>query len=151
MRPCLKRREPVGPEDSIKMEPQDPVLNSANEAPVCPSVQTAPGAYTLANLPVVLPPSFQQPQRKRKREANARVTKGMGEERLCKRPRAAHLEALPEEQQRNAQEESEQPPAQLQPRRSTRIQAMNGKKNSPPPIAENPAKPTSQKWAVRKK
>lgn len=147
------------------MEPraQDSVPTSANEASECPAVQTLQEAHTLAShhlpsdIPVELPSPSRQPQRKRKREPDAGATTGTGEEvpRACKRPRKAQVKTLPEEQQRNAgevrQSEHEQPHAQPQPRRSTRIRAMNGKKDAAPPMAETPMKPTGRKRTVRKK
>ena len=151
--------------NSTNMEPQaqDSVPTSPNEASGCPGVQTPQEAHTLAlhhlpsDIAVEFPSSSRQPQRKRKRDPDAGPTTGTGEEepRACKRPRKGQVKTLSEERQRNAQQarqnEHEQPHAQPQPRRSTRIWAMNGKKDAAPPMAEIPVKLTGRKRTVRKK
>jgi hypothetical protein len=124
-------------------------------APSLPS--TADGKNIPQTHPSMDPPagkasSSSRPQRKRKREVGAEDGKEAG---AHKRPRKARIEGLPEGQRRDAREggqnEHEQAPAQPQLRRSTRIQAMNKRRDTVPPQGEIPARSTSRKRAVGKK
>ena len=125
-----------------------------------PSGATDPQPPPAGHIPAALAPSSGTPQRKRKRDVDAGDGKEKGEEKGEEKPLAhkrrgkARLGTLPEEQQSDAREgrqnEHEQPPVQLQPRRSTRIQERKNKGAALPKV-ENPAKPASRKRTVRKK
>jgi hypothetical protein len=133
-------------------------INTESISPAAP-IQAAPllapdGASIPQEPPLEDTPaglsSSSRPQRKRKREVEGNKELG-----AHKRPRKTRLEMLPEEQQKDTREgiqnEHEQPPAQPQPRRSTRIQAMNKRRDGVPSKHDIPASPTSRKRAVRKK
>ena len=169
-------RESVFLGTPIKVESPDPdsLLTALRETPTRTSAQisleapsqaapslppTATGQFDpqtppSEDAPARHAPSSSRPQRKRKRGLVA----GEGKEeesRAQKRPRKARVETLPEGQRRDAREgredEYEQPPAQLQPRRSARIRAINNQQDVVPSNVEIPPKSTSRKLAIRKK
>jgi len=139
----------------IKLEPLAEDFFLTSPSPTRPTSQ-APQPPPTGHIPAGLASASRPPQRKRKRDVGAGDGKETGEEKppAHKRRRNARLETLSEEQQGDArggrQSEHEQPPVQVQPRRSTRIQARN-KKDAALPKIENPAKPASRKRTVRKK
>jgi len=169
--------ESVCPGALIEVEPQAQNSFSTSQASTRPASQPPQRAHILAARPLppspigkldpYLPPaesivaglvsSSRQRQRKRKREVDAGDNKETGAEEPggYKRPRKLRLEKLlggwPRDAREGGGNEQGQPPAESQPRRSTRIQATNKKKGAAPPKTENPAKSAGRRRAGRKK
>ena len=158
----------------IEVEPRAQNSFSTSQASTRPASQPPQRAHILAARPLppspigkldpYLPPaesivvglvsSSRQPQRKRKREVDAGDSKetGVEEPGAYKRPRKSRLEKLlGGDAWKGGENEQEQPPAESQPRRSTRIQVTNKEMGAAPPKTENPAKPAGQRRAGRKK
>jgi len=144
-------------ETPTRSRAQTPLEAPSQAAPSLPPTATGqfdPQPPPSEDAPARHASSSSRPQRKRKRG----VVAGEGSEeepRAQKRPRKARVETLAERQQRDAREgredEHEQPSAQLQPRRSARIRAINNQQDVGLPKVGIPAKSTSLKRVVRKK
>jgi hypothetical protein len=135
MTPPHINMESISPGAPIQTAPSLPLMSQSQNVPQAPPSEDAPAG---------LSPSS-RPQGKRKREVG--VGDGNEGSGAHKRPRKTRPETLPEGRRRDAQEgtqnEHEQPPAQPKPRRSTRIQAMNKRRDGVPSKGKIPTRSTS--------